>query len=233
MPSFNSPTYPYERVLPGANTYAGIENIPRKIVEYLLDLPDKAGYMPADDNSRPRVRIAKYLWWDEAQPLSRPLPSPGEKLSMLFDPDTPVLNTDEQRSAHPKGYRIFPQEFMGQSQTEAQTALKIYMGRTRPLTANRAELGVFFEIISNVNLEINTRSAAYSRCYAIEQAILEALHGVNMAGVGGFNFTSAAHSDNGSRPMSDDGTNVGRLLHMSITWMDGGDNSVTSGCCRD
>ena len=222
MPDFNSPTYPYEKVYTGANTFAGIEDIPRKIVYYLLDMPDKAGYVPLDDNSRPRVRLAKYLWYDEPQPLSQPLPTPQQKLSMLFDAETPVLNTDEQQAAHPQGYRIFPQEFMGQSQTDAQTTVKIYMGRTRPLNPNRAELGVYFQILSNVNLEANTKSAAYSRCYAIEQAILESLHGVNMVGVGGFNFSASAHSDNGSRPIADDGTNVGRLLHMSINWMDDG-----------
>lgn len=219
---FNSPYYPYEKVTPGANTYKGIEDIPRKIIMYLLDLPDKYGYNPQDDNSRPRVRLAKYLWYDGVNPLGEKLPTTEEKLSMLFDPEHPVIDRNELKEAHPKGYRIYPQEYWGQSQTDAQITLKIYMARTRPNSFTRAELGVYFEIMANSNLETNPRASAYSRCYAIEQAILEALNGVNMAGVGMFNFHVYADADNGSRPVVDDGTNVGRLLHLSITWMDNG-----------
>lgn len=219
---FSSPFYPYEKVTLGANTFQGIEDIPRKIIMYLLDLPDKYGYQPVDDNTRPRVRLAKYLWHDGVNPLGQTLPTPQEKLSMLFDPEHPVLDKNELKAAHPKGYRIYPQEYWGQSQTDAQITLKIYMGRTRPTNFTRTELGVYFEIMANANLETNPRGSAYSRCYAIEQAILESLNGVNMVGVGPFNFSLYSDPDNGSRPLTDDGTNVGRLLHLSITWMDNG-----------
>lgn len=231
MSNFNSAYYPYEKVSEGAATYLGIEKIPRKIVMYLLDMPDGFGYTPKDDNGRPRVRLMKYLYYDSAAPLSRPLPTPEEKLSILFDPEKPV--DDEDTISHPKGYRIYPQEYWGQSETKAQTTLKIYMARTRPITPYRAELGVYFEIFSNVNFEANTKSAAYSRCYAIEQAIIESLHGVNMAGVGAFNFNVSSSSENGSRPIADDGTNVGRLLHMSLSWMGGEDEAgrTETPCC--
>lgn len=226
MVSFNSPFYPYEKVYPGYSVYTGIEDIPRKILIYLLDLPDKNGYEPLDDNTRPRVRLLKYLWNDGTNPLGDSLPTPNEKLSLLFDPYHPVVSTGELTAQHPKGYRLYPQEYWGQSQTEAKTMLKVYMGRTKPISPARAELGITFEILSNVNFEANTKSAAYSRCYAIEQAILESLHGINMTGVGSFNFDTASHPDNGSRPIADEGTNVGRLLHMSLTWMDGGLQTV-------
>ena len=67
---FESPYYPYEKVQTGFNTLRGAEEIPAKILRYLLDLPDWKGYQPVDDNSRPRVRLAKYLYYDDANPLS-------------------------------------------------------------------------------------------------------------------------------------------------------------------
>ena len=119
-PSFDSDTYPYTRVLTGVNRMDGAELIPLKILRYLLDLPDANGYTPTDDNSRPRVRIAKYLWYEGQNPLGQPLPTPQEKLSMLFDGEEPDLNTDEQKRKHPKGYRIYPQVYWGQSELEAK-----------------------------------------------------------------------------------------------------------------
>ena len=91
---FNSDTYPYERVQPGYNRMEGAEEIPLKIIRYLLDLPDSAGYIPVDDNSRPRVRLAKYLWYEGVNPLNNPLPTPAQKLSLLFDGENPEVNTD-------------------------------------------------------------------------------------------------------------------------------------------
>lgn len=216
--SFNSPTYPYERVQIGYNRFKGAEYIPYKLLMYLLDLPDKHGYEPVDDNNRPRVRLAKYLWYDGARPLSQALPTPAQKLSLLFDGEEPVLETDEQKANHPKGYRLFWQVFWGQSQTEAKTLLKCYLGRVLPVDENIAKIGIVFEILSNVNLESNTRTDAYERSYAIEQCIVEALAGVNIAGIGVVDFSRMSHTDNGSRPIADSGTVVGRELHMSLTW---------------
>ena len=58
---FESPYYPFEHVETGYGTFKGAEKIPKKIVNYLLDLPDRNGYTPVDDNARPRVRQIKYI----------------------------------------------------------------------------------------------------------------------------------------------------------------------------
>ena len=223
-PSFDSDTYPYERVNPGANRFDGAEEIPIKIIRYLLDLPDSAGYQPVDDNNRPRVRIAKYLWHDGEKPLSKPLPTPKEKLSLLFDGDEPDINTDEQKTKHPKGYRIFPQVYWGQSELDAKVVLKCYIGRVIPMTPYHARVGLAFEILVNSNLENTTRTDAYSRAYAMETSLIAALHGVNITGIGTVNFSRAAHIDNASSPLHDNGTHVGRILYMSIDWMESGND---------
>lgn len=217
---FDSPTYPYERVQTGWNTMRGSENIPLQLLTYLLDLPDAEGYVPADDNSRPRVRLAKYLWYDGANPLGQPLPTPAQKRSLLFNGEEPVLNTGEQKARHPKGYRLYPQTYWGQSELEAQTTLKCYLGRVIPWGPMQSSIGVYFQVLCNVNQEGNTKTDAYSRAYNIEQCIVEALNGVNLAGIGTVEFSRPAHFDNGSIPVHDDGTHVGREVHLSITWME-------------
>lgn len=217
--SVNSDTYPYSRVSPGFNRLRGTEEIPIKILKYLMDLP-LPGYMPVDDNDRARVRLMKYLWYDGARPLANPLPTPAEKLSMLFDGDNPVLNTQEEKERHPKGYRIYPQRVWGQSDTEADTILKLYMGRTIAKDNFHTVLGLQFEIMVNVNMENTTRTDAYSRAYNIEQCIIEALHGVNITGIGVIDFDRYAHADNGSKSGFDYGNHVLRLPHMSVEWCD-------------
>lgn len=220
MQPFSSDTYPYERVQPGYTSFFGAQFIPLKILRYLLDLPDSKGYMPADDNSRARVRLAKYLWHDGENPLAKALPTPEEKLSLLYDGNRPSIETEEMKARHPKGYRLYAQEFWGQSQTDAQTTVKCYMGRVVPKDELSAYIGLTFEILCNSNQETNTKTDAYARSYNIEQCIIEALHGVNIAGVGTVEFSRYAHADNGSRPISDEGTNVGRELRMSILWVE-------------
>ena len=81
---FSNPWYPYARPDPGALRYRGISQIPGKIIRYLLDLPDANGYVPLDDNERPRVRLMKLLWHDGARPLEQALPTPEQKLSLLW-----------------------------------------------------------------------------------------------------------------------------------------------------
>lgn len=216
---FESPYYPYEKVQTGFNDFYGVEKIPYKIINYLMDLPDSNGYMPIDDNSRPRVRLMKYLWYDGANPLAHPLPTVEQKLSMLYNGDNPVLNTDELKAAHPKGYRIFPQVLWYQSQRDAQSTLKVYMDRTVAINDFKAALGVTFEIMTNGHTDSNTRTDAYSRVYDMEQCILESLHGVNITGVGVMEFSRSAHGDAGSVSIYDtSGTNVGREIHMSLQW---------------
>ena len=218
-----SPYYPYEKVQTGYLTMQGTEEIPYQIIQYLLDLPDATGYAPTNDNTRPRVRLAKYLWYDGPRPLSNPLPTAQEKLSLLFDGDNPVLNTGEQKAAHPQGYRLYPQKYWGYSQLGAQTTLKCYVGRTIPLSPYTSSIGITFEILCNSNQENTTRTSAYSRAYDIEQCIVEALHGVNMTGIGVIDFSRQAHIDNGSTPIADEGTNVGRRLKLSVYWAESGE----------
>lgn len=215
---FRSPYYPYERVQQGFLTMHGAEEIPLKILSYLLDLPDRNGYQPTDDNDRPRVRLAKYLWYDGEKPLAQALPTPAEKLSMLFDGNNPVLNTDEEKEKHPKGYRLFAQAYVGQSELTAGSTVKLYLGRTIPKTPFQAQIGLTFEIMVNSNQENTTRTDAYSRAYNIEQSIIESLHGVNITGVGVISYSRQVHSDNGTRVLHDEGTHVGRELRMSISW---------------
>jgi hypothetical protein len=122
---FNSPYYPYQKIIAG-NEMRGAELIPYKIMMYLLDLPDPLGYEPIDDNKRPRVCLMKLLAYDGSNPLAEVLPTPKEKLSLLFNGDEPDINTDEQKSKHPFGYRLFMQRNIAQSGIEAKTILKIY-----------------------------------------------------------------------------------------------------------
>lgn len=222
-PDFSSPYYPYERVQTGYNTMRGSEKIPIKLLNYLLDLPDQYGYIPQDDNSRPRVRMIKYLWHDGANPLSKPLPTPTEKLSLVFNGDQPVIDTAEMKKKHPKGYRIYSQKLWLPSQTKAQTLLKCYLGRITHADELNASIGVAFEIWSNANLQNNTRSDDYERAYNIEQCIVEALHGVNIAGIGVVDCGRYNNLENGSHTIYDEtGTNVGRKLHVSISWAESG-----------
>lgn len=231
MASFDSPTYPYERVQPGYLRFAGANQIPIQIVRYLMDLPDANGYQPTDDNARPRVRLAKYLWHDGWNPLEKPLPTPKEKLSMIFDGDNPVLNKDEEKERHPKGYRLFPQVYWGQTELTAKVVLKCYIGRVIPQSEFEARIGLAFDILVNVNLE-NTSGVddSYSRAYAIECDLINALHGVNIAGVGAIAFNKFAHGDDGSYPIHDNGVHVGRSIHFSIDWMESGDCDGVEGC---
>lgn len=222
---FDSPYYPYRMVQTGFSSFLGWEDIPGKIVRYLLDLPDSFGYEPRDDNERPRVRLAKLLWNDGARPLSGPLPTAKEKLSMLFDAEHPVLNTDEERAAHPKGYRLFAQNNIGQSQLEAETIIFCYLGREVPYNDFQSRVAVCFDIWCNTNLETNTKTEHYNRTAAIEQAIKQALNGVNITGVGTMQYSRSFHADCGSTPLYDAYTNTGRRLTMALTWMDGGENA--------
>ena len=125
---FKSPFYPFQKVI-ASNTLRGAELIPYKIINYLMDLPDAYGYLPLDNNDHARCRLAKYLWYDGANPLAQTLPTPQQKLSMLFDPSNPDINTDEDKEKHPQGYRLFGQRMINQSVLSAKSMLKVYVGR--------------------------------------------------------------------------------------------------------
>lgn len=62
----------------------GAEEIPHKLLTYLMDLPLPDGYEPVDDNTRPRVRLMKYLWHDGAKPLGERCPRPRKSRAFFL-----------------------------------------------------------------------------------------------------------------------------------------------------
>lgn len=219
---FNNPYYPYDKPNGGYNTLRGAEEIPYKLITYLMDLPDRNGYEPVDDNERPRVRLAKYLWYDEPNPLSMPLPTPEEKLSMLYDGHNAMISTEEDKKNHPKGYRLQSVNYTEASELEARVLLKCYMGRVIGRTEFKTTLGVTFEIVVNYALDNVTRTSVYSRMYAIFQCLVEALHGVNIAGVGPIYFSKPVHGDVGYTTYHSEGTQTYATIGMAIDWQEGG-----------
>ena len=174
MTDTNSQWFPYRKV---QGTYYDLKNtvdLPRRICDYLIDAPSK-GYTPQDNNNFARCRMWKYLYYDGAKPLNNPLPTIQQKMSVVFDPEQP------ENPPTDKGYRLIPQIYVKQAQDDAQTRIYVYMGRTVPTTDEFAiALAVKFFIWTHYAYEANTKSDEYSRCFAIEQALIEALHGVNM-----------------------------------------------------
>ena len=206
----HNPYWPYVKAQESYFDLKDSVDLPRKITDYLIDAP-RGEYQPIDDNAYPRCRLWKYLYYDGARPLENPLPSIQEKMSVVFNPDMP------QNPPTDKGYRLIPQIFTRQSQEAAQTRLYVYMGRTVPMNEEmRIALAVTFRIWTHYTYELNTRSDEYSRAFAIEQALIEALHGVNMDGIGTFFFSKAVHPDCGSGVMYDGETNVGREVTIAL-----------------
>jgi hypothetical protein len=227
---FSNPYYPYAPPNPGWLRYRGISQIPKKIIDYLLDLPDSKGYQPTDDNSRPRVRLMKLLWYDGEKPLEQPLPTPEEKLSLVWRGEESVLNEDAQKAAHPKGYRIYGQSFWLPADFKAGSFLKVYMGRILPYSEFDAQIGLTLEFGVNYQQDNNMKTNSYSRIVDMEEALLDALHGVNIEGVGGIRFNRRDHMDNGSHPWHDDGTNIGRTIGVSIDWSEANGEAEVDAC---
>jgi hypothetical protein len=169
------------------------------------------GYAAPDNNTYPRCRLWKYLYHDGSKPLEKALPTIKEKMSVLFDPNKPEKPPTE------KGYRLIPQAFVKQAQTDAQTRIQVFMGRTIPSNNEfTMSIAVTFYIWTHYTYELNTKADQYSRAFAIEQALVEAFHGVNMEGVGTFFFSKSKHPDCGSDVIFDGDTNVGRKLTMAL-----------------
>lgn len=231
MPDMETnPYYPYRKILQGANTLRGAELIPHKILTYLLDLPDAAGHVPFESNDNPRARLMRYLWNDGANPLSQALPTPQEKLSMLYDPEHPdAANTDEEKQAHPKGYRLFAQRNINSSIIEAKSMLKIYTGRVIDDSDFMTVITLNAEIWTNCNLVTNTKTNAYDRTWDMEQCIREALAGVNIDGIGTVTFARQNGSYNGSEILYTDGSETGRILYFSILWAEGPQQKTVQG----
>lgn len=221
-PDITSPYYPYFKVQDAFIDLSDTVDLPKKICDYLIDAP-KGDYKPKNDNKYPRCRLWKYLYYDTAKPLDNKLPTLKEKMSVLFNPSSP------DKPPTDKGYRLIPQIFIKQSQTEAQSRIYVYMGRTVPSGESefKVSLAVKFLIFTNYKYEANTKTDEYSRCFAIEQALIEALHGVNMAGIGTFSFSKRVHQECGSREIFDGNTNVGRELTLALEIATNAENATT------
>ena len=206
----NSPWFPYIKVQEGYYDLKDTVSLPRKICNYLIDAP-QGSYAPKNNNDLPRVRLWKYLYYDVPRPLEQSLPTIQQKMSVVFDPENPEDPPTD------KGYRLIPQIYVPQAQLSAQTRLYVYLGRTVPMNEEaRIAIAVTFRIWTHYTYESNTKTDEYSRAFAIEQALIEALHGVNMTGVGTFSFSKYLHPDCGSNVMFDGQMNVGRELTMAL-----------------
>ena len=218
--NFNSPYYPYEKVQTGFNTLKGAEYIPYKLLMYLLDLPDQYGYEPVDDNERPRVRLIKYIYYDDPNPLSKPLPTPEQKMSLLYNGKNAQLDGDEDKANHPKGYRLYPQQYEEPSQLIAKVMLRCYMAREIPRSDFKTMIGIDFSTVTNYALDNIIGTGVYSRTYAIHQCLIEALHGVNLTGIGTIYYSKPAHGDSGRTVFHDEGTNIYDDTFFSIEWQE-------------
>lgn len=204
--------YPYGKVMSAYYDLSQLPILPKKIMDYIIDAPDgNAGYAPQDNNSYPRCRLWKYLFYDGAQPLEKALPTISEKMSVVFDPTRP------ENPPTDKGYRLIPQSFVKPAQTDGQTVLRFYIGRMVPSNNEySACVAVNFLVWTHYRYEANMQTNELSRLAGIEQALVEMLHGVNMTGVGTFFFDRRKHPECGSEPLYDGDTNVGRRVTLAL-----------------
>lgn len=206
----DNPWYPYTKVQEANIGLSDLGEIPRKLCDYFLDMPNSAtGYTPKDDKTYPRARFWKYLFYDTDHPLDKQLPTPKQKMNLLFNPNKATEPPTD------KGYRLIPQIYVKQAQTEAQTRVHIYLGRMHPLDAYKVSYSVVFDIFSHYAYENNTKDTEMSRTIGLEASIFEALNGVNMVGIGTFFCDRKKHPDCGSQVMHDE-TNVVRRLVMAF-----------------
>ena len=202
--------YPYGKVHGSYIDLSQLPGISKLICNYLLDAPT-AEYTPPDDNAYPRCRFWKYLFYDGAAPLQEALPTIADKMSVLFDPRNP------ENPPTKRGYRLIPQIFIKPAQTDGQTQVYFYVGRTVPSNDEyKVCLAVNFVIWTHYQYEANTQTAVLSRISGIEQALIDALHGVNMTGVGTFFYSRSKHPDCGSQELYDGNTNIGRRVTLAL-----------------
>ena len=207
-PSHSSPYWPYRKVV-DADTLAGMEQMPYIICRYLMDLPDGTGYVPPTDNSFPRVRLKKLLYYDGPLPLNEPCPTPEQMRRLFFDPENPDNPPDQDR-----GYRLFPQNMVEQSFAKSKSIVRVYMGDANTLEMSGAFITrqyVMFDILCNASIESNTGMTASSRSYDILQAIKEATAGISFGGVGPMMAGRITHID-------DERFNLGFKLYTYIDW---------------
>jgi hypothetical protein len=202
--------YPYERVQSDL-TLPALESVPKLVRDYLMDMPQK-GYAPPDNNESYRCRLMKYLYYDGKNPLSNPLPTPAQKMSLVYDPDNPDKPpTDKQ-------YRIFTQQLVHQAQTHGVTTMRIYMGRVIPVDAYKARASIVIEFLTNAAYDSNTKTTDLSRTFAMACLAERALSGVNMSAGATFAFNRQEHPDSNIQAINDETTNVGYRLTMGLTF---------------
>lgn len=146
------------------------------ILLYLMDIP-RRGYEPPDDT--PRSDIARMIFYDEVDCLDRseyPLPTKAEKLSMFYKPKIPTPTVAQA----PKGYRLFLQPRIGETQTEQKTELRVFPGELYPTSDYRAIQAIEFQILCGMSLD--TLNSGVSRSYKLVLDIIRALNGVDIGG---------------------------------------------------
>lgn len=217
-----NPYYPYQKVA-DYPTMPDAETLLKKVVDYLMDFPMK-GYMPPDDTSTPRSRLIRLLYYDTPHPLDQPLPTPAQKISVIFDPESPDVPPDKE-----KGYRVYPMIYPIQAESVGRTSLKIFMSYAKPNGTMRIDQAICFEVLTNTAYENNQATVSLSRTYQICIEILRALSGVNIDGVGGFYFDRRQNTECGLEPIADRNQNVGYRLTMGLTYM-GSENDTGCGC---
>lgn len=202
---------PYKRLV-GYVTLPNADELLRKVLYYLIDMPTPT-HQPFTDNRCPRTRISKYLYNDGQRPLDKPIPTVQQKLSLFFDPEKPADAPSD------KGYRIFPQIAITEAQENAQTRLYAFMGFVDATNDFTSDISLCFRILCNTSYDTNTKDSALSRSWGIAQAIVEALSGVNVEGVGTFYFNRRKNAECAIRYITDDQHNVGYQLVLGLTIM--------------
>ena len=202
---------PYKRLV-GYVTLPNADELLRKVLYYLIDMPTPT-HQPFTDNRCPRTRISKYLYNDAQRPLDQPIPTVQQKLSLFFDPEKPADAPSD------KGYRIFPQIAITEAQENAQTRLYAFMGFVDATNDFTSDISLCFRILCNTSYDSNTKDSALSRSWGIAQAIVEALSGVNIEGVGTFYFNRRKNAECAIRYITDDQHNVGYQLVLGLTIM--------------
>ena len=206
--------YPYKRVQ-GFGTMPRLEIVPRMVRDYLMDLPSK-GYEPPDDNRSFRCQLMKYLYYDDPYPLDHPLPTPQQKMNLVYDTNSPDKAPDPE-----KGYRIFSQILVSQAQDVGQSIMRIYMGRVVPVDAYTMNAAIVLHFMVNAAYEARIGNAlalqkSFTMCCLAERA----LSGVNFgAGVGTISFNRQLHGDSNIYLLDDESTNVGYRLSLGLSVM--------------
>ena len=203
--------YPYKRVQ-GYGTLPNLEIIPRMVRDYLMDMPSK-GYNPPDDNRSFRCQLMKYLYYDDADPLGKPLPTPEQKMSIVYDTFKPDIPPDKE-----KGYRIFSQILTSEAQPIGQSIMRIYMGRIVPVDTYTMQASIVMHFLCNAAYEAHSRTLALQRSFNMSCLALRALSGINMgAGIGTIYFDRRQHGYSDLYLLDDESTNVGYRLTMGLT----------------